>query len=214
MLTSVRSTLHTSIDALHTAFLGIAPQVQRHGRIHFRHLKCRDTREEVICEMLGLCWLWFRRLARRGKDGSRFPAVLAQYAARHVQAGRRLCGREPARDVMSSAGRRRHSHAVRTLPDDRTMFHKTGLGKTLADVLCDNSRTPPPDAAAFRCDFPAWRKTRCERDQRLIDALMQGERTRDLANTFGLTAARISQLRREFHDDWQSFCGELTPQAS
>jgi hypothetical protein len=164
--------------------------------------------------MVALCWQWFQRLAHRGKDGRRFPSVLARYAAHHVRAGRRLCGREPTRDVLATAGRRRHGFAVRRLHDHATMFHRTELGKTLADVLCDNSRTPPPDAAAFRCDFPAWRKTRCARDQRLIDALMQGERTRDLARKFRLSAARVSQLRREFHDDWQSFCGELTPKAS
>jgi hypothetical protein len=214
MALSAASLKRTSISALHAAFLQIAPRIQRHGRIHFRDLRCRDTREEVICEMVALSWLWFQRLAHRGKDGSRFPCALARYAAHHVRAGRRLCGREPTRDVLSTAGPRRHGFALRRLDDQAPMFHRTELGKTLADVLCDNARTPPPDAAAFRCDFPRWRKTRCERDQRLIDALMQGERTRDLARTFRLSAARVSQLRREFYDDWNSFCGEPAAQAS
>lgn len=181
--------------------------------MRFRDLKCPDARQEVVSEMVALCWQWFRRLARRGKDGSRFPSVLARYAAHHVRAGRRFCGRESARDIMAPAGRRRHGFAQVTLHYHGTMFHRTVLGTALADVVCDNTRTPPPDAAAFRCDFPAWRQTRCERDRRLIDALMQGERTSDLAKAFGLTAARVSQLRREFHDDWNSFCGEalVTP---
>jgi hypothetical protein len=213
MLQPVRSTQLTSINALHTAFLVIVPSIERHGRICFRDLKCPDARQEVICEMVALCWQWFRRLAHRGKDGSRFPTVLARYAARHVRAGRRLCGREPAQDIMAPAGRRRHGFARGTLHGHGTMFHRTVLGNSLADVLYDNTRTPPPEAAAFRCDFPAWRQTRCERDRRLIDALMQGERTGDLAKAFGLTAARVSQLRREFHDDWRSFCDEpsVTP---
>jgi hypothetical protein len=35
---------------------------------------------------------------------------------------------------------------------------------------------------------------------------MLGERTLDVAARHGITAARVSQLRREFHDDWEFFC--------
>jgi hypothetical protein len=40
-----------------------------------------------------------------------------------------------------------------------------------------------------------------------------GERTNDLARTHGLTPGRISQLRREFHDDWLRFIDELPTSA-
>src|SRR5260370_23224307 len=123
MLQPVGSIQQISTKDLHTAFLVIVPSIERYGRMCFRDLKCADARQEVICEMVALCWQSFRRLALRGKDGSRFPTVLARYAARHIRAGRRLCGQE-ARDIMSPAGRRRHGLAVPTLPDDRTMFHK------------------------------------------------------------------------------------------
>ena len=38
---------------------------------------------------------------------------------------------------------------------------------------------------------------------------MAGERTTAAAHRHGLSMARVSQLRREFHRDWQKFCGEL-----
>jgi hypothetical protein len=50
-------------------------------------------------------------------------------------------------------------------------------------------------------------KTRSERDPRLAEDLMAGERTQDVSSKFGLSPARVSQLRRDFHDDWQRFCG-------
>ena len=31
------------------------------------------------------------------------------------------------------------------------------------------------------------------------------ERTKDLARKFGLSQARISQLRREYHEDWDRY---------
>jgi hypothetical protein len=39
----------------------------------------------------------------------------------------------------------------------------------------------------------------------VIDALMVGDRPLAVARRFGLSPARISQLRRELHDDWQAF---------
>ena len=36
---------------------------------------------------------------------------------------------------------------------------------------------------------------------------MTGERTLDVSRKHGLTPARISQLRRDFHDDWERFGG-------
>jgi hypothetical protein len=35
--------------------------------------------------------------------------------------------------------------------------------------------------------------------------MMQGDRTQELSRSFGISPARVSQLRREFHDDWQRF---------
>jgi hypothetical protein len=57
----------------------------------------------------------------------------------------------------------------------------------------------------FRVDFPAWRNTRTERDRRIIDRLLLGERTGAVAKEFGLSPGRVAQLRREFHDDWLRF---------
>ena len=65
-----------------------------------------------------------------------------------------------------------------------------------------------PDQAAFRVDFPAWLSTRTERDRRIIDDMMMNERTDALADWFGLSPARVSQLRREYCDDWRRFTGD------
>ena len=35
-----------------------------------------------------------------------------------------------------------------------------------------------------------------------------GERTSEVARKHGLTAGRVSQLRRDFLEDWYRFCGE------
>jgi hypothetical protein len=45
-----------------------------------------------------------------------------------------------------------------------------------------------------------------------IDHLMVGERTLEVSRRFGFSPARVSQLRREFRDDWSRFwadCDEV-----
>ena len=39
-----------------------------------------------------------------------------------------------------------------------------------------------------------------------VDDLMIGGRTSEVASKHGLSPARVAQLRREFHDDWEQFC--------
>jgi hypothetical protein len=88
-----------------------------------------------------------------------------------------------------------------------TLPSGNGLGQAAFDeALRDNVRTSVPDRVAFRCDFPAWRGTRTGRHRRLIDDLMLGGRTLEVARRHGLSPSRVSQLRREFHADWLAFC--------
>jgi hypothetical protein len=75
-------------------------------------------------------------------------------------------------------------------------------------ALRDNRITPPPDQAAFRVDFPVWLGMQTKRNRRVIGDLMAGERTQDVSQKFRMSPGRVSQLRREFMEDWRRFCGE------
>ena len=195
-----------SRPVVQTLFLAILPRIERHGEGHFRDLGCPYRREEAIAEMVALCWRWFVRLAGRGKDASRFPSALASFAARAVRCGRRLCGQEPSGDALSFLAQRRHGFTVRRLPAGDTR-----AGSVFEDALADNTRTPPDEQAAFRLDFPAWLRTLTEQDRRLVVDLMVGERTLPVARRYGLSPARVSQLRRQFREDWWRFCDQPTP---
>ena len=201
MVPSTTSEAPTSIRrTLHARFLNLLPTIERQANLAFRDIGCRSRREEAIAECVALAWIWYLRLLRRGKDPDQFPTVLARYAAQCVRAGRRLCGRERAKDVLSWRAQRQHGFTVGPLlPGSR--LH----GNVFGEALRDNTQTTVPEQVAFRLDFPRWRGTHTERDQRLLDDMMLGERTQHLATRYGLTKARIAQKRREFHEDWQRF---------
>jgi hypothetical protein len=197
-----------ALDHLRASFLAILPRIETHAQIAFRHVACPDRRAECIAEAVALAWHWFARLARRGTDATGFVSALATFATRAVAGGRRLCGQESARDVFSPVAQRRFGFAVKPLPDASALQYNPW-----DEALAENTRTEVPDQVAFRIDFPEWRRTLGQRDRRLVDLLMTGERTDRAARRFGLTAGRVSQKRREFREDWGRFVGEPAGQA-
>jgi hypothetical protein len=161
--------------------------------------------------MIGLAWRWHLRLAEKGKDATAFPTALASYAARAVRNGRRVAGQERANDVLSPVAQRRHHFYVGKLPDFETLTEHP-----LREALLDNTKSPPDETVCFKLDFLAWLATLTEHDRGIVEDLMIGERALDVANKYKMSAARISQKRREFQRDWQFFCGErpLAPASS
>ena len=57
-------------------------------------------------------------------------------------------------------------------------------------------------------DFASWLQTLSERDRDIVLCLCQGDPPIELARKHGISRGRVSQLRRELHDDWQIFQGE------
>jgi hypothetical protein len=154
------------------------------------------------------------RLREQGKDPSEFMKSFTTLLARTVFSGRRLVGLEKAKEVMNPFTQRRHGFLVEALPTSfRTSFdqlYAIPYGQELLDTfeerLRDNTTTPVPDQVQFRIDWPAWLATLSGRERRIIRVMAKSESTINLSRRFDLSPARISQLRREFHDDWNRFC--------
>jgi len=193
----------TPADAIQAGFLVLLPCVRRRAEVAFAYLRCPAERADCVQDALALAWSWYRQLAARGQDASTFASALATFAARAVQAGRRVTGSEPSQDVLSVTAKLRHGVRVFRLSERGTLG-----SQGWEEALADNRRTPPDEQAAFRIDFPAWLATRTDRDRRVIADLAVGERTGDVARKYGLSAGRVSQLRRAFCEDWAHFCGQ------
>jgi hypothetical protein len=199
----------STCDALRAGFLALLPRIETHARIAFRDVACPGRRADCVAEVVALAWRWYVELAGRGKDAAEFVAQLARYAAQAVRCGRRVCGQERAGDVLSPTAQRRHGFAVGSLPG-----HSTLGGNAWDEALAENTRSEVPAQAAFRIDFPRWRRTLSARDRCIVDELMTGERPQRVARRHGLTSGRVSQLRRRFHREWLRFHGEPCEPAS
>jgi DNA-directed RNA polymerase specialized sigma24 family protein len=179
---------------VHAIFLTALPRFQAHAEFAFRHVRCEDARADLAAEAIALAWRAFARLARRGRNPQAFVTTLARRCTQAVRSGRRLAGSSAA-DVLSPVAAARHHFTVARL----------GGADPLADALSGNAVTPVPDQTAFRVDFPRWRAGIRARDRRVLDALMLGGRTGEVADRFGLSPARVSQLRRAFAAGWADF---------
>jgi hypothetical protein len=206
----------TDPEALQSHFLEILPRIETHARIRFRHLRCPGRRDDAIAEVVAVCWKWYMRLAERGRDIDEFVSTLADFAVRHVRSGRRLCGQEKAKDVCSPAARRRHGFEVEALDrptrrDSGALYgspHGQGRQDAYEARLRDNTRSPVPDQAAFRIDYPAWLARLGTRKRGIAEDMTMELGTFELAARHRVSPGRISQLRREFHADWRHFCGD------
>lgn len=189
--------------ALHARFQEALPRIERHARVVFCSVKCQDTREDKVQEVRGLCWKWIRKLDKLGCAWWTFVSPLATFACKAVKSGRKVVGSIRIKDVMNEVNQARKGYCITKLPDI-----STESSNPLSDALIDNARSEIPEQVCFRIDFPAWRRRFCRRDRRLIDTLMQGHRTKDVARLFQVSEGRASQLRRAFMEDWDRFTAD------
>jgi hypothetical protein len=190
-----------SIPAWCEGFLTMLPAIRRKAAWMFRSLS-PDAREEAVAECIATALVAYVALVERGKADLAYPTVLAQYAAAQVRRGRHVGTRLNSRDVLAKLAQRRHGFAVKHL--DR---FDNDSGQWI-EATVEDARTPVPDQAAFRIDFPAWLAVQTLRKRRVAETLAMGHSTRETAERFKISAGRVSQLRRELYDSWRVFHGE------
>lgn len=182
----------------HAGFLQMMPANRRYALIAFRNLG-EEAREDAVTETIANALVAYVRLFELGKTDDAYPTVLARYAVCQIRDGRRVGTRQNNRDVMAKNAQRRNGFAVQTL--DR---YDKKAGEWIEATVEDTS-TPVPDQAAFRCDFPAWLQTHSPRNRQIAESLAMGDSTSKVARRFRISRGRVSQLRRELNHSWDAF---------
>ena len=182
-------------------FEDLLPAILKQADVAFR-FNPREEREELIAEVVANAYCAFHRLAERGKTDLAYATPLAWYAIRQVREGRRVGTKLNIHDVTS-----RYCQQTKEITVDRLdQFDQEQ--DTWQEVLVEDRHATPADIAVTRIDFAVWlRRLSCQKRQ-IAKVLARGETTKMAAKRFGLTAGRISQMRREFKDAWQEFQGE------
>ncbi len=192
-------------DARNVQYEQILPQIRRQASIAFRD-QPPELRDELISETIANTFVAFVRLIERGCGDLVYPTVLAKYAIKQVCEGRRVGGKLNIRDISSEHAQRAKGITIESI--DR--FNQRS--SEWLEVLVEDKSASPADVAATRIDFAEWLDSLPPRQRQLATTLATGESTGTAAKIAGVSAARVSQLRRELQFLWDVFQGQAESQ--
>jgi len=196
MIAKSKKTQVRPVPAWHAAFLEMLPAIKRQATVAFRHLD-PEAREEAVQEVVVFATTAFKGLWGQGRAELAYPSVLALYGIKRVKIGRRVATRLNVRDV-SSEYCQWQKHVTLERLDRFDKYEGVWL-----EAVVEDPRTPVFDQVWFRIDFPAWLLRLADRERQIAEALAAGNRTGEVAEEYGVSAGRISQMRREFQASWE-----------
>jgi hypothetical protein len=182
-------------------FVTMLPQIKQKLRLAFCRLDseaCEDAIEDGIVHSL----LAYVRLHEQGRTEVATASSLAWYSSRQVKRGRPAGNRMNSKEPLSRYGRLCHGIQV-----DQTQ------GQWI-DTLVEDKRASVADQVAAKMDVRAWFATLTQHMRQIATDLAFGCSTSEVANKYGVTPGRISQLRRTLEESWTAFQQEVVPAAS
>ena len=185
---------HTASD-WQTAFVAMLPEIKRWLRLAFCRLAA-EAREDAMAEGIAHCLLAYVRLHEQGRTEVATASSLAWYSSRQIRRGRPAVGRMNSKDPLSR-------------------YAQVGSGNRFErqngewiDKLAEDKRASVPDQVAAKMDVRAWFATLTKRMKEIAKDLACGCSTAEVARKYGVTAGRISQLRRVLEESWAAYQGE------
>lgn len=178
------------------SFVKLLPMIEQQASAAFRHLRA-EAKEDAVSEVVANAMCAYLRLHERGELRRAFASALARYAVARYHDGRRVGTAQCSRDVYSQRAKRKAGFVMQSL--------ETLIESDSEESLSDNRQSPVLEQVAFRIDFPHWLRLQGRRNRRIVERLMRGYTTSEVAAEFYVSPARISQLRRELAETWYAF---------
>ena len=192
--------VNTTDTSWQTEFVAhVAPVVDRWARARFKNYR-REKRAELVQNSICLAFQYYASLAKRGRTQLVSASALARRAVQHTKAGRRFGSSQAKRDALAHLGT---NEEVRKLADNA--FSTIGQNVHWSSAIIDPKYANPSDLATVRIDATTWIDSMSPKLRAIAKALASGEATMDVAERFGLSWGRISQLRRELVTSWERF---------
>lgn len=131
-----------------------------------------------------------------------FPNSIAYYSIQRTKSGRRSYG-DIRCDVMSPGFQMDNEGSVCSMQEQVCDEDEMTVGDTIA------SKSEDTAAKVLRqIDWAAFLETLDARKRRIVEELMFGYGTGDIARLFSVSASRVVQLKREIAQDIKDFMGD------
>ena len=163
---------------------------------HYLHRRlagnASEAREEMVAEGVALAWQNYLSASRRGKEIS--AGNLAWFGAKNVLAGRCLAG-ACSMDALAD-GRRG--------PDIDSLAKTAPTGRGFYMVFGDRRwKWPVIDYVGPRMDWADFWRRLPSRDRRLLRMKADQMPQTQIAETLGITPARVCQLLSKLRRQWE-----------
>lgn len=165
-----------------------------------RPIGSEDT-EELIQDTLASAAEMIESMERQGKEP--IPNSIAYYSIQRTKSGRRSYGAQRT-DVMS-AGYAMDNDSLFSI--DADVGDDEGCPMSLHDVIAADSEDPS-EVVLRDMDWHEFMSGLDARKRRILAELMVGMGTNEIAKLFGISAARITQLKREIGQHLRVFMGD------
>jgi hypothetical protein len=176
-------------------FVTMLPEIKQRLRLAFCRLD-PEAREDAIEEGIVHSLLAYVRLHEQGRTEVASASSLAWYSSRQVKRGRPAAGRMNGKEPLS-----RYAQLGNGIWVDQTQ------GQWI-ETLVEDKRASVADQVAAKIDVGAWFATLTQKMRQIAKDLAFGHSTSEVANKYGVTPGRISQLRRTLEESWVAFQGE------
>jgi hypothetical protein len=189
------------------AFERMLPEIEETLTRAFRRLGA-EARQEAVQEGVVDCLVAYARLKRLGRANAASARSLAAFAAKHVRQGRTTACRLNARDLLS-----RYAQLLKGFRVERLDRYCRDSGEWI-EALVEDRRATIADQVATRIDVRQWLASLRFRTRRIARDLAMGWTTGEVAREYHVSAARVSQMRRELFESWRRFQGEAPAPAA
>ncbi len=179
-------------------FVAMLPEIEQKLRVAFCRLD-PEALDDAIGEGVVHSLLTYVRLHEQGRAEAATPSSLAWYSSRLVKRGRPAGGRMNGKEPLSRYGQISNEIEV-----------ERSHGQWI-DSLVEDKRAAVADQVAAKLDVGAWFATLTKRMKEIAKDLAFGCSTSEVAEKHGVTAGRISQLRRTLEESWTAFQQEAAP---
>jgi hypothetical protein len=198
----IASQPNPATPAWHEVFLKMAPAIETHARLSFRHLSA-EARAEAVQNVLCSACAAVARLAELNKLDLCYPTVLARYAVAQTRDGRMLGRPLNCKDISSAYCRRQKGVVMERL--DKYDAEEDSW----QEIVIEDRHAGPAETVRVRLDFSDWLRSLPRRNRRLAQFLALSNGTGEAARKFGVSQGRVSQLRKELKAAWDEFTGEI-----
>jgi hypothetical protein len=176
-------------------FTTMLPEIEQKLRLAFCRLD-PEAREDAIEKAIVHSLFSYSRLHEQGRAEVATASSLAWYSSRQVKRGRPTTGKMNGKEPLSRYGQISNDIEIERQPGN------------WIDAMVEDKRASVEDQVAAKMDVGAWFATLTKRMKEIATDLAFGCSTSEVAKKYGVSAGRISQLRRVLEESWAAFQGE------